>query len=132
MKILKDAIISNSRDGRITLQIPQNNISFKRVEYETEEVPDEWVVMLRKYKYPAVGTEDGYLFLTRTGWNINKDKIEEAFRTARFKRGTWQRFVQHAEEHFKLVEKSTLKRIKFLERKVEKIRSAMHVILKEG
>jgi len=132
MIIYKDAITNTARSGRISLQIPEHGIFARRELYETEEVPDEWLVRLRRYKYPAIGTEDGYLFLTRTGWNANKDKIEEAFSTAKFQRGTWQEFLQHVEYHFKRVEKSTLRRIKFLESKVNKMRNVMHVTLKEG
>ncbi len=118
MKIIKDGITSTAAEGRISLQIPQTNVSFRGMVYETEEIPDEWVIKLHNRRYPTTGNETGYLFLTEAGWKANKDKIREAFATAKFKRGSWNEFEQHVLDHFKRVEKSTRRRVSFLLKKV--------------
>jgi hypothetical protein len=125
MKIIKDRIISIAAGGRISLQIPQVNDRFRGVVYETEEIPDEWVIKLRLRRYPTTGSETGYLFLTEAGWKANKDKIREAFETAKFKRGSWNEFEQHALDHFKRVEKSTRRRVSFLLKKVRALQDTL-------
>jgi len=118
MKILKDSITSLASEGRITLQIPQYDLgSSDAIE---EEVPDEWVVTLRNGLYPAVGREQGYLFLTRAGWFANQDKIKDAFEDAKFHRGnTWEDFEAHAKKHFQKVEHNTMRRIRLFKNKVK-------------
>jgi len=115
MKILKEAITCLAREGRPTLQIPQHDIWFSKEPppdaERFEEIPDEWVISLRN-GIPVVGKQEGYLFLTREGWNANKDNIEKAFNSAGInKRGSWEDFQVHAETHFNLITEATLKRI---------------------
>ena len=124
MKILKDSITSLASEGRMTLQIPQYDLgSSDAIE---EEVPDEWVVTLTQYSYPAVGKECGYLFLTRAGWLANQDKMKDAFEDAKFHRGnTWEDFEAHAKKHFQKVEDSTMRRIRLFEGKVKKLKTTL-------
>ena len=127
MKLHKDAITRLASEGRITLQIPQHIIWFDKEpkQIETEEVPDSWVVSLRSNRSPAVGKESGFYFLTKKGWEANKNRIKEAFLRAEFQRGTWVEFELHAEEHFKKVEKASIKRLAYLEKKVQQVKECL-------
>lgn len=132
MKILKDAVTSLAREGRPTLQIPQHDIWFSKEpppdKDRFEEIPNEWVITLRNGT-PIVGKEEGYLFLTRAGWEANKDKIEKAFGYSGInRRGTWEDFEVHAETHFNLVTEATFKRIKS---HVSKIKQLLETVIAE-
>ncbi len=121
MKILKDSITSLASEGRMTLQIPQYDFVYSDV--IVEEVPDEWIVNLRDNLYPAVGKEQGYLFLTRAGWFANQDRIKDAFENAEFNRGnTWEDFEEYAKKHFQKVEHNTVRRIRLFERKIKELK----------
>jgi len=128
MKIFKNAITSLSGEGRLTLQIPQYQIWFDTNPHQSEtvEVPDDWIVLLRSNKSPAVGKESGFYFLTKKGWKDNKDKIKKAFLASKYQRGTWTDFELHAEEHFKTVEKASKKRLAYLEMKVNQVRDNLN------
>ncbi len=122
MKILKDAITSLASEGRMTLQIPQVDLNPRGFESSIKEVPDEWVVALKDGSYPAVGREQGYLYLTRAGWFANRDDIKDAFEGARFSRGnTWEDFEEYARKHFQKVEHNTMRRIRLFENKVKEL-----------
>ncbi len=130
MKILKGAITSLAEEGRITLQIPQYDIwigkDLEEVgQSETEEVPDNWIVLLRSNRSPALGKERGYYFLTEAGWEANKDKIEDAFSKSKFKRGNWFDFEAYAINHFKKVKEASMKRLAYLEMKIEQVKKCL-------
>lgn len=130
MKILKGAITSLAEEGRISLQIPQYDIWIGKNldevgQSETEEVPDNWIVSLRTNKSPALGKEHGYYHLTEEGWKANKDKIEEAYLKAKFKRGNWFDFEAYAINHFKKVKEASLKRLAYLEMKIEQVKKCL-------
>jgi hypothetical protein len=122
MKILKGAITSLASEGRITLQIPQFDLCFGNYTPEYEEVPDEWIITLRNSgSRPAVGRESGFWFLTRVGWEANKDAIKKAFESANFQRGTWKEFEEYAEEHFLEVGKALQKHVDYLQKKIDQL-----------
>ena len=124
MKILKDSITSLASEGRMTLQIPQYDLGSS--DAIVEEVPDEWIVTLTHFLYPAVGREHGYLFLTRAGWFANQDKIKDAFEDAKFHRGnTWEDFEAYAKKHFQKVEHNTMHRIRLFEGKVKELKETL-------
>ena len=134
MKILKDAITSLAGEGRITLQVPVYDImvedgrAIAHTAYDLEEervadVPDEWFITLRSNS-PAVGKESGYTFLSRAGWEANKDEIKKAFESNAHPRGTWSDFEKYAEHQFTTVKKNANRRIKLLLSKVDQLKEA--------
>lgn len=125
MKILKEAITSLSSKGYITLQIPTLSIGNPERIVETEEVPDNWFTFLKATKCPAVGKEYGFTYLTRIGWEANKHKIKKAYENAEYDRGPWTKFEEHAEQHFKHVERATNRQISLLERKLKQLKEIM-------
>lgn len=123
MKIIKGALTSLASRGYITLQVPQVVLnSSKKFEVETEEIPDNWIVVLRR-GCPVAGQEQGHSFLTKIGWEVNKDKIKEAYMNAEFQRGSWEKFELYVEDHFKEVKEKTKRRIRLLEKKVKQLKS---------
>ena len=125
MEIIKGSITSLSSRGYITLQIPHYTIGNPEMKVETEEFPDNWFIFLHSNKTPAVGKELGFTYLTRVGWEANKDKIKEAYENAEYPRGPWAKFEAHAEEHFKKVEKATTGKIRLLEKKLKQLKDIM-------
>ena len=78
MKILKGAITSLAEQGYITLQIPIYDVWIDQApqQSETEDIPDKWVIYLKGgQRRPTIGKEKGYLFLSRLGWDKNREKI---------------------------------------------------------
>ena len=125
MEIIKGAITSLSSRGYITLQIPHYTIGKPGMKVETEEVPDNWLVFLHSNKTPSVGKELGFTYLTRVGWEANKDKIKEAYENAKCPRGPWTKFEAHAEEHFNEVERQTTRKVRLLEKKLGQLKESM-------
>lgn len=125
MKIIKDSITALASEGRMTLQIPQYNFGANNT--IEAEVPDEWFVTLRNASYPAVGREQGFLFLTQAGWFANQDKLKEAFENAKFSRGnTWEDFEEYAIKHFQRIERNTVNRIRLFENKVKALKEILY------
>ena len=135
MKILKRTITTLASEGRISLQVPQYNIiteGNRAIAYDANhskdedviDIPDEWIIYLRNGS-PAVGKESGHTFLTKMGWQANKDEIKKAFESSEYPRGTWEDFENHVVEHFSEVEKQTKRRIKLLESKIEQLRKGL-------
>lgn len=131
MKILKGSIPQLASEGYLTLQIPAFDIWIGEspVASSYEDVPDEWVTILRSNNQFCIGKETGFLFLTRKGWEANKEAIKEAFEKSKMKRGTWQEFEKHAEDHFADVLSSNTKRLKYLESRVAELKEKMVEIL---
>ncbi|MHA1814490.1 MAG: hypothetical protein ACTSX1_00645 [Candidatus Heimdallarchaeaceae archaeon] len=135
MKILKRTITTLASQGRISLQVPQYNIiteGNRAIAYDANhskdedviDIPDEWIIYLR-YGSPAVGRESGHAFLTKMGWQDNKDEIKKAFESSKHPRGTWQDFENHVVKHFSEVEKQTKRRIKLLKSKLDQLRKGL-------
>jgi len=135
LKIIKDAITTLAGEGRVTLQVPVYEVimdkgrAMAHTAYDLEEekianVPDEWFMSLRN-DCPAVGKESGYTFLSRAGWEANKDEIKKAFESSKHPRGTWDDFEKYAERHFAKVKKNADRRIKLLNSKVKQLKEAM-------
>lgn len=122
MEIIKGSITSLSSRGYITLQIPHYTIGSPGMKVETEEIPDNWVVFLHSNKTPALGKEQGFTYLTRVGWEANKDKIKEAYENVKCPRGPWIKFEEHAEQHFDHVKHATKRKIALLEKKLDQLK----------
>ena len=119
MKLTKKAITRLASEGRITLQIPEINLG-NVTEDMFSDFPDNWFTRLKSSKLPVIGKKEwGYLFLSESGWKINKKDIKKAFENAAFKRGTWGDFELHAEQHFLDVKIALDKRIDYFEKKVK-------------
>lgn len=122
MKILKDSITTLAAEGRMTLQVPDSYICFKGSTPKWEEVPDEWFCRLCD-RTPAVGRQDGILFLTQQGWNANKAKIKLAFEGQTIRNlGTWEDFEKIAKDHFKRVQRAWDRKFDLLESHLEDLK----------
>jgi len=135
MLMKKGVITSLASEGRLTLQVPQYDIIIKEgraffaqsltCAEGAKEHPDEWFVWLKNSR-PAIGRESGFLFLTRKGWEANKEEIKKAFEASKTKRGTWKEFEDHAEYHLKEVEEKTQKHIRFLQKKIDVLNESLN------
>jgi len=121
MKLRKNTITTLAREGRISLQVPQFILCFgKEPEESLIDFPNEWFVIAKSSRVPAVGKkEGGFMFLSEVGWKANKKAIKRAFEKSKHKRGTWEDFEIHAEKHFQDVKDALDKRINYLQRKLE-------------
>ena len=123
MRIFKDAITTLAAEGRRTLQVPDLVIAIPPVrleEVEYEEVPDEWFTRLKR-DVPCAGKENGFLYLSRKGYEANKERLKEAFLKAQYKRGTWEQFEKDAEDHFAKVETARQRKLKLLRAKADEL-----------
>lgn len=123
MKILKGALFAMASKGRLTLQVPSYSGTGAP---ETEEIPDDWVVLLTgSGMAPAVGREGGLLFMTRAGYAANKDRLRKVFEAGpdRTDGVGWKAFEVKAERHFANVDKSLKRKIALLEKKVAELKS---------
>lgn len=82
MKILEDSITYLARGGHITLQVPEFGINFgpEPVELKEADLPDDWFVSLNGNDLPS---PQGFLFLSRKGWEANKTALWKAFAVSR-------------------------------------------------
>ena len=100
MRLPEGAITYLASEGRITLQVPPFVIGeiSRMIDY-----PDEWfhyVKMIRENCYrPVFGREQGYLHLTRAGWEANREALREAFESSPSTK-TWQDFERYVETYF--------------------------------
>jgi len=121
MKFFKGTIEYLGMYGYITLQIP-NYDDFDNPKSEMEEVPNEWISVLRvgepgKLSH-AIGKEKGFSYLSQIGWEANKHKIKKAFDLSKNKSGTWDDFEYHVNHHFENLNNNTLYRIAKLKAKI--------------
>ncbi len=104
MQIIKDALFTLVAEGRVTLQVPGYGIG-KQIEYE--EIPNDWLCRLSGHDL-CTGKKGGCFFLTKKGFEANKDKLKEKFMYAithgRDRGETWEDFETHAEEHYRKVQ----------------------------
>ncbi len=133
MKIINNAITRHASGGRITLQVPEIITSFGKTPADPLfDFPDNWFTRLKSSNRPIIGKREyGYLFLSESGWKINKKDIKEAFENASFKRGTWEDFEQHAEQHFQAVKIALDKRIDYLEKKIKEAQKIKKSLINE-
>lgn len=123
MKIFKDTLFHFAQQGRLTLQIPDIMIETRKgvkPEYEYEEVPDDWVVYLKDNRPVFSNEKSGIPFLTRKGYEENKDKLREKF-NANLRGHTWEEFEDAAELHFDIVKKATEKYKNKLKKQLEEL-----------
>jgi len=134
MRIIKDTITMLASQGHVTLQVPDGWIGGTPV---MEEVPDEWLMRVKvesEAHRPCVGKEQGFLFLTRAGWEANKDRIKAAFDAHNEKvardypthpRKTWADFEAHVDKHFDDMRRLIERKIRNLKAKVAELESAV-------
>jgi hypothetical protein len=125
MNIFEGSITQLASEGYLTLQVPHCVVGEPTP--DTVEVPDEWLCEL-KSDVPVTGRQEGFLFLTRAGYEANKDAIKKAFEKAcangkdRTDGEGWAAFEKRAEEHFKHIEERCKKRIAKLEKDLETLK----------
>ena len=126
MRIFKDSITRLASLGYVTLQVPDT--AFGSPSIEMEDVPDEWLCVLTGAGRHRVGKELGFLYLTKAGWDANKEKIKEKFLKAietgldRTESLGWVAFERHVVEHFESLEKRNKKFKTQLEEKLEEMK----------
>lgn len=133
MKIIKETITMLAASGHITLQVPDAYIGDP--EPEMEEAPDEWFMYVKcegNAHRPCVGKESGFLYLSRAGWEANKDRIKEVFEAYNEKMRreypthkwqTWADFEAHVEKHFDDMRKIIQRKIKTLESQAAQLKA---------
>jgi len=116
MKISKGAITSLARQGYLTLQVPDLEIRIGEEaklnpKWEIEELPDAWFCRTKCYNAKGsrlvFGREQGFLYLTREGWEANREALKEAFQSSSNKRGDWPEFVEKAENFLRNLDSNT-------------------------
>lgn len=123
MKIFEIAITALTSEGRITLQVPDFCIGTpipKQI-----EAPDDWFVRLNGY----LPSPRGCLFLSRKGWEANKEALWLAFAKSRFDPQTCrnpeivtrEQFEVAIEKEFQLREDAVQKKIKSLKKQLSKL-----------
>lgn len=132
MRIVKGTITSLAARGDITLQVPDAWIGSAPA---MEEVPDEWFMRVKcegKGVRPCVGKESGFLYLSRAGWEANKERIKEAFEgyNEKMRREypthkwqVWADFEAHVEQHFEDMRKAVERKVKALEAQAAQLKS---------
>ena len=70
---------------------------------------------------PCVGKENGFLYLSRKGWAVNKERVKEAFSRTPYPRGTWEQFEKYAEDHFAKLEAGRQRRLRLLRTKADEL-----------
>jgi len=131
MKIDKSTILSHPSAGRITLQVPEWSLftdpKAAQDAEPTENHPDEFFMEMKRAGAalrPAVGREEGYIYLTRKGWEFFKADIEKAFKSVANPRGTWAEFEGYAAAHFEEAERARQRFIKTTQAKLDEMKKA--------
>jgi len=133
MQIIKGSITYLTETGHLTLQIPDSWIGDKP---EMEDAPDEWFIRLKNDRPITSKRESGFLYLTKAGWEANKEKFHAVLKEN--PRGAtwytqfgevsnypnrWENMLARVEEHFQRVEKATQKYLKHLKQKIAALES---------
>ncbi len=126
MILLKDAVFTYAREGRLTLQVPTYNIflTAPAEEEKYEEYPDDYFVELRYDHSPAVGREMGFLFFSRKGWEALKDEFRKVYENGDPNRLPWEKWEEHAKTHFAGARKAAKRRKDTLYKKYKEAREA--------
>jgi len=106
MKIYEGFIGALRNEGRQTLQVPDIVISFAGSKEKVVEVPDNWFI--RVYgEFPSVGREEGFLYLSKIGFENNKNKLKKEYFSGFSRRNgrkpveqDWKDFEDYAENFF--------------------------------
>ena len=122
MQIIKGTITQLASKGYLTLQIPDVSLgAVPRCGPEWEEAPDEWFVSLKASGHPVTSNrETGYRYLSRKGWEANKDALKRAF-VGNPRANTWEDMEAHVAEHFAKVERKTQEYLRQLREKIAAI-----------
>lgn len=118
MKIIKGAIAALAEEGYLTLQVPDLAVG----ECDFEELPDEWFCRWNYGKGPAIGRESGMLYLTRAGYEANKQELKAAF-SGDHRGYTWKDFESHVELHFAETQRHIDRRLADFRRKIRELES---------
>lgn len=118
MEILKDAHLTMVKEGRVTLQVPEWEIVPNKpagtmlaqgVTNNGVSYPDDYFMHTKIIGYnrkvgcrqrAAVGREEGFLHMTRTGYNYFKAELKANW--SQMRGSTWQDFDDAAEQFFKV------------------------------
>lgn len=118
MWISKGAITALASRSHLTLQVPTESIGEPTP--ETEEAPDSWFVDLKDDRPVTNNRESGFLFLSRKGWEANKEAIRLAY-IGSCPGNDWEDMEDHAAEHFAMIERKTQRYLQLLREKIATI-----------
>ena len=112
MKIYEGFIGALRNEGRQTLQVPDIVISFDGSKEKIIEVPDNWFI--RVYgEFPAVGREEGFLYLSKIGFEATKKELKKEYFSGFARRSgrkpieqDWKDFEDYAENFFAELKKN--------------------------
>jgi len=126
METIKDAIFLLTQRGYLTLQVPDLVYEFsgkigKKTKSQTENIPDDWVCFLVDNIPVFKDTVQCFLFLTRKGYEANKEKIKVGFNTIQDRGYAWKDFEKYAKNHFAKIEKNLDKKKAQLRNKLKEL-----------
>jgi hypothetical protein len=128
MEIFKGSITHLVGRGYHTLQVSDLAIVFDGVKMETEEIPDDWIIKLHSGSHRLATKNDGYfLYLSKKGFEANKDKLKVALESAQHKRGTWEEFLEYVKNHFKAVDQANKKYKQSLLQKIKEFNEVLKI-----
>lgn len=118
MRLSKDAILSSAKQGYLSLQVPDIYIGF---DTDLADFPDDWFCYLKEAfsGRPAIGKEEGFLYLSRKGYEVNREAMKESFSLERGH--DWVAFEAYVAEHFAKIERFVEKRKKTLAKQIAEL-----------
>lgn len=129
MKMTIDNMLYYVSLGKITFQVPQYSISINERHIETKknefdnELPDEWFIELKGgSNVPVIGKQQGYLFISKIGYEQNKEEILRRFVAAG---GSVEELETEANKFYNKLEKSIHKKISQLQKDLNKLNSLL-------
>lgn len=99
MKIASNGIIKMAMLSRISIQV----IESYQHEEDSIDIPDDWIIKLNENFEEVSILENGKYYLTKKGWDINKEEIKKAYeKTLKYhpyttEENTWIAFVHYVE-----------------------------------
>ncbi len=144
MRIMRDTITHLARSGYMTVQIPQIGINLpsgnpdpvtgwseedlqrvRNAQPDYEEIPDEWILHVHSSSRRLAVTDrerrHAFWFLSRAGFEANREAIRQVFESSQYRRGTWEQFLEEIERRWRDWEEGTERYRANLRRKLAEI-----------
>lgn len=120
MKLSYETLTSGAKCGYLSIHIPSLCVGGNPPNHIEVDMPDEWFMFVNAGPVPVVGKQEGFLYLTRKGYEDNKDRLRTAFELAiasgfdRTDGRGWVAFEEYVENHFTKLAKAIEKKRKYL------------------
>lgn len=111
-----NSITDAAEEGRISLEVSNiffdlndedNPRYFNNGDDDLEdytELPDDWFCGFDESGLPIYGKQDGFLYLTRKGWEACKEEIRKAYENSELRTKTWEDFEKYADDFLNKVD----------------------------